>query len=173
MTARSPNDMLYQLKAQYDEIGLISSVVEATGETPATLVILFAEIGQEHRNIHMELSFLPGLADADEAGLYFLQTFVTLAEEVPAAHYRELLSLAAKLNTTLPLGAFGLFEDTGVAYFKHNCMLQASNGDSANVKSIDIQSGLILHLHQLYFDGLLEVAIEGAPAASVLDKLPV
>lgn len=173
MTAQLPYALLVQLKAQYDELEIPSAIVEASEEGPATLVIVFDDIGQEQRDIHMELSFLPGLAEADEAGLYFLQTFVTIAEEVPAAHYRELLSLAAKLNTTLPLGAFGLFEETGVAYFKYNCMLQASNGEAANVKAIDVQSGLILHLHQLYYDGLLEVALDGSSAASALDKLPL
>jgi hypothetical protein len=62
------------------------------------------------------------------------------------------------VNTTLPLGAFGLFEDTGDVYFKHNTLLLLSNGDESNAKTIDAQNGLILHLHQLYMEAFLQVA---------------
>lgn len=172
MTMNTKNDLLVQLKAQYDEAGLISAIVEANEESPApSLVILFDEVGDNGHTIHVELSFLPNLADADAAGVFFLQSFVAIAEQVPTGHYPELLKLTAKLNTTLPLGAFGLFEETGVAYFKQNCLIHAENGDAANAKAIDIQTGLILYLHQLYLDGILEVAAGGTPAADVIDKL--
>lgn len=169
-----PNRLLDLLEADYNAEGFQTGWAEPTTEDPfRSLIVLFDGIGEEERDIQLELCFLPNMKDAEDAGICILQAFVTIAEEVSPSYHRELLRLAAKLNTTLPLGSFGLFEETGVLYFKHNLLLLLDNEDASNVKAIDTQNGLILHLHQLYMDSFIKVAAGQASADETLAALPL
>lgn len=167
-----PNRLLLLLETDYQAEGFQTGWAEPTSDDPfRSLIVQFDEIGEEARDIQLELCFLPNMEDAEAAGICILQAFVTIAEEVSSAYHGELLRLAAKLNTILTLGAFGLFEDTGVVYFKHNSLLLLGNEDVSNVTAIDTQNGLILHLHQLYMEAFLKVATGEASADDILETL--
>lgn len=169
-----PNRLLHLLEADYQAAGFQTGWTEPTTEDPfRSLITLFDNIGDEQREIQLELCFLPHMEEAEAAGICILQSFVTLTEAVSPENNTELLRLAAKLNTTLPLGAFGLFEDTGVVYFKHNSLLLLNNEDTANVKAIDAQNGLILHLHQLYMEAFIQIASGQVSADYMISTLPL
>lgn len=172
MDTTGPNRLLHLLEADYRSEGFQIGWAEPTPEDPfRSLIVLFDDIGDEAREIQLELCFLPNMEDAEAAGICILQAFVTIAEGVSSDYYEQLLLLAAKLNTVLPLGAFGLFADTGVVYFKHNSLLLLGNEDVSNVKAIDTQNGLILHLHQLYMEALLRVSAGDETAEQALENL--
>ncbi|WP_419875785.1 hypothetical protein [Candidatus Pristimantibacillus sp. PTI5] len=169
-----PDRLLRLLETDYNAEGFSTGWAEPTSEDPfRSLIVRFDGIGEEARVMQLELGFLPNMEDAEAAGICILQAFVTIAEGVSPVYCGELLRLAAKLNTMLPLGAFGFFEDTGVVYFKHNSLLLLGNEAAANIKAIDTQNGLILHLHQLYMEAFLKVAAGQATADEILEMLPL
>jgi hypothetical protein len=169
-----PNRLLHLLETDYKAEGFQTGWAEPTDEDPfRSLIVLFDGIGEDERDIQLELCFLPNMEDAEAAGICILQAFATIAEDVSPLYHGELLRLTAKLNTTLPLGAFGLFEDTGVVYYKHNSLLLLANEDMANVKTIDTQNGLILHFLHLYLEAFMKVAAGEASADGMLETLPL
>ncbi|WP_138753903.1 hypothetical protein [Paenibacillus sinopodophylli] len=170
--SKGPNRLLQLLEADYSAEGFQTGWTEPSVEDPfRSLIVLFDGVGEDSRDIQLELCFLTDMEDAEAAGICILQAFVTITEDVSSEFYEQLLLLIVKLNTVLPLGAFGLFADTGVVYFKHNSLLLLSNEDSSNVKAIDTQNGLILHLHQLYMEALLRVSAGHESAEQTLENL--
>jgi hypothetical protein len=165
---QQPELLLQSLESSYRAEGVPTGWIEPTEADPyRTLAILFDELGDRQTPLRLELCFLPHMEAAEAEGVAFLQTFAAIAENIAPAHYTELLRITARLNTTLPLGAFGLFEDSGTLYYKHNTLLLLSNGEQACVRAIDAQGGLIIHLLQLYTDALLSVAGEASAEAGL------
>ncbi|MBD2868160.1 type III secretion system chaperone family protein [Paenibacillus arenilitoris] len=172
LNAAGPQELLRLLESEYLAAGFpVGRTGEADDPRYRPLVVPFDGIGEEERLLRLELCFLPHMEEAEAAGIAMLQSFATIAEGVPPGRFGDLLRLAARLNTILPLGAFGLFEDTGVVYYKHNALLLLDNGSAANVKAIDAQNGLILHLHQLYMEAFIGVAEGRLSAGEALDCL--
>ncbi len=176
MTQSMPytDTLLHSLDSSYRAEGVPTGWIEPTEADPyRTLVILFGELGDRQIPLRLELCFLPHMEAAEAEGIVFLQTFASIAENAEPACYPELLRLMARLNITLPLGAFGLFEDSGTLYFKHNTLMLTSIGEQASIRAIDAQGGLILHLLQLYSDALLSVALGEATAEEALAGLGI
>lgn len=141
----------------YGRHGIAAKLAEPDDEAPyASLLIRFDEIGSGNESALLEMSFLPGLEEAEQAGVYLLQTFAVLRDRTAQERYTSLVQTCASLNLTLPIGAFGVSDPGGALYFKHNSMLRAEwlEGESG-VQHLDRVNGLALHQLHLYSDTLI------------------
>jgi len=96
-------------------------LVPAAGNVPYdTLMVKLELFEKEPRVWWLELSFLPGLEDElDDVSI--LQCFVALSEQTADE------KLIVKVNANLPIGSFGLLDDPGILFFKHNALLPNDN----------------------------------------------
>ncbi|WP_219838006.1 hypothetical protein [Paenibacillus sp. R14(2021)] len=154
------NDFLRRALRYYESISIPAKLLAPTEEEPYTsLIIRFSEIGERSSVIDLEMSFLPGLEELNQAGVYLYQAFAVLAGQTNEAQAAQLHPLLAAFNLQLPLGSFGVFPDGGALYLKQTAMLDRTGllGDGA-VKLLDQQNGVLLHqLHQ-FTDKLLAVS---------------
>ncbi|MEK3885660.1 hypothetical protein [Paenibacillus sp. PL2-23] len=152
--------VLNRLYEYYDSHGIAAKLAEPDDEAPyASLLIRFEEIGSRNDAALLEISFIPGLEEAEKEGVYLLQTFAVLRDQTAPDSYGVLLDECARLNLTLPIGAFGVTESGGTLYFKHNAMFRSDwlEGESG-LQQLDRMNGLVLHqLHQ-FMDQLADKA---------------
>jgi len=166
--------MLKKCRTLYEQAGLVTSWAEPSEDAPFhSLLVRFDKVGGRESSVTMELCFLPYLEEAASEGVYLLQTFITITENIFSAAAAELLKIVAKINTQLPVGAYGFFEDTGVVYFKYNIIINESAGEEAIIKTINQQSGLILHQIYLFIDAILDVAEGIKPVAEAWQSAPL
>jgi hypothetical protein len=102
-------------------------LVPAAGDVPYdTLMVKLELFEKEYRVWWLELSFLPGLEDElDDVSI--LQCFVALSEQTADENRAGLDRLIVKVNANLPIGSFGLLDDSGILFFKHNALLPNDN----------------------------------------------
>lgn len=149
--------VLSKLLRHYQEFGVPARLADPDESAPyASLLLRFEEIGSSNDSLVLEMSFVPGLEEAAHEGIYLLQSFAVLRDRTPPEKQTSLQRTCASLNLTLPLGAFGVMDDGGALYFKHNAMLRSEwLKDEDGVRHLDRVNGLILHqLHQ-FMDRLL------------------
>lgn len=149
--------VLSKLLRHYQEFGVPAKLADADEAAPyASLLLRFEEIGSRDDSLVLEMSFVPGLEEAAHEGVYLLQSFAVLRDRTPPEKQEALRRACASLNLTLPIGAFGVLEEGGALYFKHNSMLRGEwLQDEEGVRHLDRVNGLILHqLHQ-FLDRLL------------------
>lgn len=167
---KMPDSFLLQCYRYYETVGLTVRLAEPVEESPYySLIVRFDDIGERGSIVDLELCFIPGLELFAREGVYILQSFAVLADRVPADKAAELLRATAFVNMLLPLGAFGLSEESGTLYFKHNTMLHRDwLTEATAVNGIDRQNGLLLHqLHQ-YAERLVDVAEGHLTAEAIL-----
>jgi hypothetical protein len=154
------NSFLRQFQLYYNERDVVNHWAEATADSPyPSLILRFDEVGEGNSLIDLELCFLPGLESFSQEGLYILQSFAVIKNNVPPQAYSRLLTEIAKINIQLPLGGFGLFTDTGVLYFKHNTIQNREwLGSPAALEHFDRQNALIVHQFYQFTDILLELS---------------
>ena len=136
--------LLSRLLDFYGSHQVASKLAEPDEDAPyASLLIGFEEIGSGNHSILLEMSFIPGLVEAEQEGVYLLQTFAVLKEETSPESFASLLQTCAGLNLTLPLGAFGVTESGGAVYFKSNAMLRSEWLEAEQgVQHLDRMNGL-------------------------------
>ncbi|MDQ6423588.1 hypothetical protein RB620_29680 [Paenibacillus sp. LHD-117] len=150
--------VLTRLLDYYGSHGITAKLADPDEDAPyASLLIRFEEIGSRNDSLLLEISFIPGLEEAEKEGVYLMQTFAVLRDKTAPASYESLLHACAALNLTLPLGAFGVSENGGALYFKHNAMLRREWLESEQgLQQLDRMNGLVLHqLHQ-FIDQLVQ-----------------
>jgi hypothetical protein len=91
-----------------------------------TLLVRIESFEEENRVWRLEMSFLPGLEEELE-GVSILQCFVALSDQLSEEHRSSLNELIVKCNAKLPMGSFGLLDNPGMLFFKHNAMLPNDN----------------------------------------------
>ena len=151
---------LHQFQQYYNELGILNHWAEPTKDSPySSLILRFDEIGERNLLIDLELCFLPEMDSLMQEGVYILQSFAVLKDDVPPSAYAKLLAETARINIQLPLGAFGLFTDTGVLYFKHNTIQHREwLSNQLALQHFDRQNALVVHQFYLYTDLLLNLA---------------
>jgi len=156
----SPDFFLRQFQQYYTERDIRNDWAEPAEESPyASFILRFDEIGERSAVMDLELCFLPGLEALSQEGAYILQSFAVMTANVSPAAYEGLLTEIARINIQLPVGAFGLFTDTGVLYFKHNTMLHSEwLRSQVALEHVDRQNALIVHQLYLFSDRLLDLA---------------
>ncbi|MUT64673.1 hypothetical protein [Paenibacillus sp. NEAU-GSW1] len=148
--------VLTRLLAYYESHQIAVKLAEPDEAAPyASLLIGFEEIGASNDSLLLEMSFVPGLDEFEEEGVYLLQTFAVLRDKTAPAQYEALLHTCASLNLTLPLGTFGVTEPGGALYFKHNAMLRSGwLENDQGLLHLDRTNGLVLHQFHQFMDQL-------------------
>ncbi|TDF97953.1 hypothetical protein [Paenibacillus piri] len=155
-----PISFLRQFQQYYNERKIVNHWAEPTQDSPyPSLILRFDEIGERSSLIDLELCFLPGLESFSQEGIYILQSFAVIKNNVPSEAHNKLMTEIVKINIQLPLGGFGLFKDTGVLYFKHNTIQNREwLGSQIAMEHFDRQNALIVHQLYLFIDTLLNLA---------------
>ena len=152
--------ILLRLKQRYDEQQIPNRWIPPDEETPySSLIIRFDSIGEEDHMIDLELCFLPGLEEFDRVDVAILQSFAVISDDVPSGARSAVLEEAAQINPNLVVGSFGIMQETGALYFKHNALFHLDwlAGEDGPLQ-IDRQNALILHQFHLFTDRLLSAA---------------
>ncbi|MCR8630402.1 hypothetical protein [Paenibacillus radicis (ex Xue et al. 2023)] len=154
------NSFLREFQQYYSQRDIVNHWAEPTEESPyPSLILRFDEIGEQNSLIDLELCFLPGLESFSQEGIYILQSFAVIKNNVSPRVYAKLLEEIAKINIQLPLGGFGLFTDTGDLYFKHNTIQNLDWLSSPiALEHFDRQNALVVHQFYQFTDALLDLA---------------
>ena len=133
---------------------------EPTPEIPIhSLVTLFEGIGDRNDSVMFEFYFLPiQEQEVEENGVNILQIYATIKEDIKPQYFNELYMAVSALNPYMPVGAFGLAEESGSIYMKYNMILLRSAGEDAALQSIDLYFGFILKLVDSFTDMLTDIA---------------
>lgn len=133
---------------------------EPTPEIPIhSLVTLFEGIGDRNDSVMFEFYFLPiQEEEADKNGINILQIYATIKEDIKPQYFNELYKAISTLNPFMPVGAFGLAEESGSIYMKYNMIILSGAGEDAAIQSIDLHFGFILKLVDSYTDLLTDIA---------------
>lgn len=154
-----PVSILKKCREFYRQEGTPTGWTGPTEKAPYhSLLVYLNEVGKRDSSLVLELCFLPNVEEGPYQGIYLLQAFISIREDVQPSFYRELFKVIASVNTQLPLGSFGLFRDTGVLYFKYNSVIDKSIDEQSLVRLIDRQNDIILHQLFVFLDMLLDVA---------------
>ncbi len=169
--------LLAELEVLYRKSGLEGAIVATdhgnSGALPQSLVVRFPMLGRGDRPVDVQFTFLPDPPGAPADAPRLLQTFVELSTTVPGERMSELTWLVTRLNTKLPLGAFGVFDDRGVLYYKQNCLVERRVATEATVRLIDQQTGLVALVLSQFRDLILDVMAGKVSAADGLRAHPL
>lgn len=121
LTSEKHRDELERFAELLSQEAYEVQLVPAAGDVPYDALMVKLELFEKVWWI--ELSFLPGLEDElDDVSI--LQCFVALSEQTAEAGLEKLI---VKTNANLPIGSFGLLDDPGILFFKHNALLPNDN----------------------------------------------
>ena len=118
----------------------------------------------------LELSFLPGLeGDLERVGI--LQAFASLSDQIAEAHGAGLYRLLVRLNANLPIGGFGLREEPGGLFYKHNALLPDGQPDGG-YQIVRELVPLTTYLIALFAEPLIRVASGQKTAEDAMAEMP-
>lgn len=135
-----------------------------------TLLVTIESFEEENRVWRLEMSFLPGLeGDLDKVSI--LQCFVPLSDQIAEESRSALNLLIVKLNAKLPIGGFGLLDNPGMLFFKHNAMLPDDKLDAA-YQIVHELIPMTTYLIVLFSESLVRVARGEKTAEEALADMP-
>lgn len=120
--------------------------------------------------LRVESAFLPQ-ADKDSGNHSILQTMVPIVMVDEKADLHEVYTLVVKLNTFLPLGSFGYWEEQNMVYYKQNNTIANKNNEHVYA-CLEEQLVMIQHLLTNFVPSIAAVAIDGSPAKTALEQNP-
>lgn len=135
-----------------------------------TLLVRLESFEEANRVWLLELSFLPGL-EGDLERVSILQSFVSLADQIAEAHGAALNRLLVKLNAKLPLGGFGLLDNPGRLFYKHNALLPDDYPDAGD-QIVQELVPMTTYLITLFSEPLIRVASGQKSAEDALSDMP-
>ncbi|MFL6278335.1 MAG: hypothetical protein ACJ74G_24385 [Blastocatellia bacterium] len=135
-----------------------------------TLLVRIESFEEENRVWRLELSFLPGL-EGDLERVSILQSFVSLSNQIAEAHGAALNRLLVKLNAKLPVGAFGLLDNHGQLFYKHNAMLPDDSPDAGD-QIVQELVPMTTYLIALFSEPLIRVASGQKTVEEALADMP-
>ncbi|HKQ06535.1 MAG TPA: hypothetical protein VJ464_15485 [Blastocatellia bacterium] len=135
-----------------------------------TLLVRLESFEEANRVWLLELSFLPGL-ESDLERVSILQSFVSLADQIAEAHGMALNRLLVRLNAKLPLGGFGLLDNPGQLFYKHNALLPDDYPDAGDQIVRELVP-MTAYLITLFSEPLIRVASGQKSAEEALSDMP-
>lgn len=157
------------LTAHLATTGMSAGLLEPTEDAPMFVAILELEgVGAGARTVRIEFYVPPGLSDPGHSTM-LLQILASLHEEVEPKRARPLQWLTSTLNTRLPLGCFILQEEAGTLSYKQALMVLTDRPVEEQVRVIDLQVGMMIHMLQTFTDVILTVAEGAEPARALAD----
>ena len=142
--------------------------VMAKEGAPTLLRCEAARQGKVAKDVVIECCFIPMQLPEEDMGL--LQFFVTLFQGAPEMHANQLRRACAYCNDFCALGAFGLFEQAGQIYLKHNTLLDGSLKLDKIIPFVADNISVLLAAVGRFIDGLAQVAYAGMTLEAVIDQ---
>ncbi len=112
-------NFLRQLEKELEKDVEESRILEAEGNNPDTLRMLFSTGDDEDDLAVMDVAVYPS-----KQGLQFLNFYTVIVPEVQPKAVPGLLEHLNRLNLPVPLGAFGYFEEDGQVYHKYSLIVE-------------------------------------------------
>ncbi len=147
--------------------GFRSDVMKKEG-APTLLRTEAMRQGKVAMDVTIESCFIKIAMPDEDTGL--LQFFVTLFENAPKENLSLLRKACNYCNDFCALGAFGIFEQTGQLYLKHNTLVNGALSMNRNVPLMLDNISLLLASVSRFIDGLAEVGFSGASLEAVRDQ---
>lgn len=104
---------------------------------------LFVSLGQDDksRDFTLQIHFINDVTNAlgvddDPEDAFILQFFLLLPYNIPHNKVNEASRVILTLNRILPVGAFGLSEDDGLAYFQYNLACEERTVSEKVIKEV-------------------------------------
>ena len=142
--------------------------VMAKEGAPTLLRCEAARQGKVAKDVVIECCFIPMQLPEEDMGL--LQFFVTLFQGAPEMHANQLRRACAYCNDFCALGAFGLFEQAGQIYLKHNTLLDGSLKLDKIIPFVADNISVLLAAVGRFIDGLAQVAYAGMTLEAGIDQ---
>lgn len=141
------------------------------GNPPMTRVELPRQ-GKVQQDVMIDMWFPPAKMAREETALF--QMHVTMLANLPEAHMPELKRAIFYSNNFCTIGQFGLFEEDGVVYMRHNIILNLKDDMERIVTDICDYFSLLLTGIQRFVDALAQIGCGAATieVAKEMDLLP-
>ena len=167
MRAEKQDQILGCMADVLNQNGFRAEVMAKEG-APTLLRCEAARQGKVAKDVVIECCFIPMQLPEEDMGL--LQFFVTLFQGAPEMHANQLRRACAYCNDFCALGAFGLFEQAGQIYLKHNTLLDGSLKLDKIIPFVADNISVLLAAVGRFIDGLAQVAYAGMTLEAVIDQ---
>lgn len=155
---------LKNLEAYLQEFEYEAAIIETEvgdGKSYSTMYVVL-DISSEQlpgdNQLRLEAAFLPQL-EGDMGGYSILQAMVPILVADEKVNKAELFALIVKLNTFLPMGSFGYWEEQNMVYHKQNNMVANESNDDV-YGTIEEQLGMIQYVLTSFVPSLAAVAVD-------------
>jgi hypothetical protein len=153
------HDFLAQLEGLYVAQGLPTRRTPPGVQMPAeTLWVIFEGFGRDDVPLDLGFSFVPLPPAATVDDVHILQTMCELETALTPGRVAGLYRMIGRINVNLPIGAFGLLEQTGTVFLKQNCLVDLRRPARDNAILVDRHAGVMLHSLSLFADALRDAA---------------
>jgi hypothetical protein len=176
ITPAHQQDFLKNLEAYLQEYEYEASIVETEVGDNKSYSTLYAvlDISSDQlpgeNQLRMEIAFLPQ-AEENQSDHSILQAMVPILLADENVNKGELFGLIVKLNTFLPMGSFGYWQEQNMVYHKQNNMV--ANKDSMEVyATIEEQLAMIQYLLTSFVPSLAAVAVDNDSIDNALKGNP-
>lgn len=120
--------------------------------------------------LRLETAFLP-IAEDDKGSHSILQMMVPILVADENVDKTELFGLIVKLNTFLPMGSFGYWEEQNMVYHKQNNMVANKSAEEV-FASFEEQIAMIQYVLTSFVPSLAAVAVDGKGMKESLEANP-
>lgn len=156
---QSIQQVLERVQQVYEQMGLEAELFPPDAESNFFVLIVRFPLEGSDRLVDVEFTAIPEADPQFKPGEFFtLQTYTQLSDAISAQNLNELLWLVVKLNTQLPIGQFGVFDNLQILYFKQNCLINHTIAPDSNLSLIQRQTQLFLTVLSRFIHLVLPVA---------------
>ncbi|CDM92447.1 MAG: hypothetical protein P5702_13815 [Limnospira sp. PMC 1291.21] len=143
---------LQSIQSIIDGENFTTSWEPATPEHPMDRLLVLLS---EEKQLLAELLFIP--VEEEVENVHLLQFYVGLPGGVVAEAMSELRAFILRLNTTMPIGSFGIQEQQELLYFRYVLVIPQEEKPSAEIAIIQ-SMWLVFYLVESFADTIQAVA---------------
>jgi hypothetical protein len=166
--------LLSELEGLYVAQALPTRRTPPSAEMPAeTLWVIFEGFGRDEISLDLGFSFIPLPPSATVDDVHILQIMCELETSLVPDRVAGLYRMIGRINVNLPIGAFGLLEQTGTVFLKQNCLVDLRRPARDNAILVDRYAGVMVHSLSLFADALRDAANGAATPDDALASTPM
>ena len=167
MKIEQQNQILGCMTEVLNQNGFRAELMQQEG-SPTLLRCEAMRQGKVAKDVVIECCFIPMQLPTEEMGL--LQFFVTLFQGVPQDNLAQLRRACTYCNDFCALGAFGLYEQAGQLYLKHNTLIDGSTELEKIIPFVADNISVLLASVSRFIDGLAQVGYAGMTLDTVIEQ---
>ncbi len=124
--------------------------------------------GKAQMDITVECCFIPLPLPSEDDGM--LQFFVTLYQNAPKENFGHLRASCNYCNNFCALGYFGLFEEAGQLFLKHNTLIDCSKELQDIITFFADNMSMIMSTINRFVDGMAAVGFSGVSLEAAIEQ---